>query len=118
MQLKAKALRQLNSCQLQDPALSPTSPCLGRRWQATMMLVMMMTMMLMTMMLMMPSVSDRDRSDASGPVPEVATDLDSGVDVPPDPHARKNVSNESNVSGDDDEGRRAGGLKGSRWRSC
>ena len=66
MQLKAKALRQLNSCQLQDPALSPTSPCLGRRWQATMMLVMMMTMMLMTMMLMllmllmlMPPISGR-----------------------------------------------------------
>ena len=49
------------------------------------------------------SVSDRERSDASGPVPEVATDLDSGVDVPPDPHARKNVSSESNVSDDDDD---------------
>ena len=49
------------------------------------------------------SVSDRERSDASGPVLEVATDLDSGVDVPPDPHARKNVSSESNVSDDDDD---------------
>ena len=44
-----------------------------------------------------------ERSDASGPIPEVDTDLDSGVDVPPDPNAKCNMSSESEAHGADEE---------------
>ena len=46
------------------------------------------------------SVSCKERSDDSGPDPVLATDLDSGVDVPPDPNEISKISSESEAYGE------------------